>query len=318
MNYKKIYDSLIERSKNRVIEGYVEKHHIIPKCLGGSDDSDNIAILTPEEHYVAHQLLVKLYPGHRGLVWAAIQMSGHSENFERSKNKIYGWLRRKHAHNAKQRIGNKNGSYGKKWYHKPETLENVKCAPGEEPEGFILGRKLKPNSNCAICGEDTGSRSRKFCSKHFHTSGNRKNISKSKKPKTKRLKKIKLGPSKSVIKKKQTEEYYKALYDEFANGEFDSIKYFIKAKKIDKSVQAVSSGWIKYVEEYEKTQGFNELNKNKQKAKTLEKYSKLYTEFHAGNEKMKDFSQKHGVSRKTLWKRFKEVEEALDKGHTTK
>ena len=60
MNYQKIYNKLINRAKNRNIMGYVEKHHIIPKCLGGEDCKTNLVNLTPEEHYLAHQLLVKI------------------------------------------------------------------------------------------------------------------------------------------------------------------------------------------------------------------------------------------------------------------
>ena len=62
MNYKKIYNALIERAQNRIIDGYAEKHHIIPRCMNGTDDKENIVELTPEEHFVAHQLLVKILP----------------------------------------------------------------------------------------------------------------------------------------------------------------------------------------------------------------------------------------------------------------
>ena len=94
MNYKKIYDSLIEKAKNRILEGYVEKHHIIPRCIGGTDDKENIVILTPEEHFLAHQLLVKIYPNESKLIFAAAMMICHnSEN--RNTNKLYGWLRRR-------------------------------------------------------------------------------------------------------------------------------------------------------------------------------------------------------------------------------
>ena len=61
MDYQKIYESIIARGKERVLIGeYTESHHIIPRCMGGSDNSDNLVDLTPEEHYVAHQLLIKI------------------------------------------------------------------------------------------------------------------------------------------------------------------------------------------------------------------------------------------------------------------
>lgn len=96
MNYKKHYDMLIERSNTRILDGYVEKHHIIPKCLGGTDDKSNIAILTPEEHFLAHQLLIKMYPGNRDLVYATQLMTVHHTS-ARVNNKLFGWLRKQCA-----------------------------------------------------------------------------------------------------------------------------------------------------------------------------------------------------------------------------
>jgi len=64
MNYENIYNLLCERSKKRKWEKFVyEKHHIIPKSMGGSDKKSNIAILTPREHALAHLLLVKFLTG---------------------------------------------------------------------------------------------------------------------------------------------------------------------------------------------------------------------------------------------------------------
>ena len=48
MNYHNHYYTLIERAKSRILEGYVEKHHIIPKCMGGLDELSNLVALTPE------------------------------------------------------------------------------------------------------------------------------------------------------------------------------------------------------------------------------------------------------------------------------
>lgn len=62
MNYQKIYNQIIERAKNRILEGYKEKHHIIPKCLGGSNDKSNLVELTAREHFLCHMLLVEIYP----------------------------------------------------------------------------------------------------------------------------------------------------------------------------------------------------------------------------------------------------------------
>lgn len=94
MDYKLHYQRLVDRAKNRTLSGYLEKHHIIPKCLGGGNSKQNTVYLTPEEHYIAHQFLVKIHPKNHRLLWAAVAMTNHTENMAR-RNKLYGWLRRK-------------------------------------------------------------------------------------------------------------------------------------------------------------------------------------------------------------------------------
>lgn len=71
----------------------VEIHHIIPKCLGGTNTKDNLVKLTPEEHFVAHQLLVKIYPTNRKLVLALSAMRMSNRTYSRN-NKMYGWIKR--------------------------------------------------------------------------------------------------------------------------------------------------------------------------------------------------------------------------------
>lgn len=62
MDYTRIYNQIIERAQTRKLEGYVEKHHIVPKCIGGLDIKENIVKLTAREHFLCHQLLCKIYP----------------------------------------------------------------------------------------------------------------------------------------------------------------------------------------------------------------------------------------------------------------
>jgi len=101
MDYHAHYDKLIARSRGRLLECYTEKHHIIPRCMGGGDEQKNLAVLTAEEHYVAHQLLVKMHPGNKSLVYATVMMGSARPN---SNNKIYGWVRRKFAETQRGKI----------------------------------------------------------------------------------------------------------------------------------------------------------------------------------------------------------------------
>ena len=55
--YKKWHDSIIAKAKHRILEGYKEVHHIIPKSCGGTNDKDNLVPLTAREHYIVHMLL---------------------------------------------------------------------------------------------------------------------------------------------------------------------------------------------------------------------------------------------------------------------
>lgn len=151
MDYAKHYTRLVERAKEREREGYSEQHHIVPRCLGGDNSPENLVKLSPEEHYVAHQLLVKMYPNEQSLVYAALMMTVANEFVVRS-NKLYGWLKRRYQHIAKQRTGEKNGSFGRPWYHNPETGEAAKFSPDAVPTGWIKGRVSQIEDRiCSVC-----------------------------------------------------------------------------------------------------------------------------------------------------------------------
>ena len=110
MNYLKHYQLLIERGKKRNLEEYFETHHIVPKCVGGTDEETNLVKLTPEEHYLAHQLLSKIHSDNPRLLLAAMMMCAN-----RKGNKVYGWLKRKHSKAmSKLQSGKNNSQYGTK------------------------------------------------------------------------------------------------------------------------------------------------------------------------------------------------------------
>lgn len=74
MDYQKIYNQIIERGKTRILEEYKERHHIIPRCMGGTDEDDNIVELTAKEHFIVHKLLTEIYPNENGLHYAVFAM----------------------------------------------------------------------------------------------------------------------------------------------------------------------------------------------------------------------------------------------------
>jgi hypothetical protein len=104
MDYQKHYDLLVARSRDRVVEGYTEKHHIVPRCMGGGDEPSNLVRLTAAEHYVAHQLLVKIYPDSYSLLWALSAMTHSTRYADRSGNKRYAWLRQRFAKTQREKL----------------------------------------------------------------------------------------------------------------------------------------------------------------------------------------------------------------------
>lgn len=61
--YTKWYYNIIESAKSNPFNGYTEKHHIIPKSLGGSNDKSNLVVLSARQHFICHWLLTKMTEG---------------------------------------------------------------------------------------------------------------------------------------------------------------------------------------------------------------------------------------------------------------
>lgn len=70
-----ITNILNTRGRHGCGDEYHEEHHIIPKCIGGLDDKDNLIDLYAREHFIAHKLLAQENPTHIGLVSAYSTMA---------------------------------------------------------------------------------------------------------------------------------------------------------------------------------------------------------------------------------------------------
>ena len=86
MNYQLIHNNIIEKARNRPIKGYVEKHHIIPKCMGGTNDSENLVNLTAREHFIIHKLLVEIYPDNNPLRYGLWMMANGCTSKTQKRN----------------------------------------------------------------------------------------------------------------------------------------------------------------------------------------------------------------------------------------
>lgn len=63
--YTKWYNEIISRAQARTLSSdlYREKHHIVPRSLGGSNQASNLVILTAREHFLCHWFLTKMTSG---------------------------------------------------------------------------------------------------------------------------------------------------------------------------------------------------------------------------------------------------------------
>ncbi len=61
--YTKWYFNIVKHYKNIIIDDMLEKHHIIPKSIGGTDNENNIVSLPPRVHFICHWLLTKMTSG---------------------------------------------------------------------------------------------------------------------------------------------------------------------------------------------------------------------------------------------------------------
>lgn len=114
MDYIKIYNKITDNGKGRVLTGYTETHHIIPKCVGGTNDSWNLVKLTAKEHFICHLLLCEIYPKNKKLRFALWNMCNVSRDYqERYKvsGKLYEIIRKEYSESVS---GENNPRYGVK------------------------------------------------------------------------------------------------------------------------------------------------------------------------------------------------------------
>jgi hypothetical protein len=148
MNYQNIYNSLIQKRLKEPATGYTEKHHIIPKSLGGSDDLSNLVVLSGREHWVAHLLLYKIHKCSK-MAHACNMMSMrcNERGIPKIRNsRMYQMIRTICIENMRfdmsiKQKGDKNSQYGTIWICNKKLQQNRKISKDEQiPNGWIKGR----------------------------------------------------------------------------------------------------------------------------------------------------------------------------------
>jgi hypothetical protein len=127
--YTKWYFDIIKnRQLNPITDDtYTEKHHIIPKSMGGTEGT-NLVALTGREHYICHALLVRMTEGkfRESMVVAFnyMHVSSREHNGNRYINsKLYEVNRTEFAKvQSIRQSGKNNSNYGKRWITDIENM----------------------------------------------------------------------------------------------------------------------------------------------------------------------------------------------------
>lgn len=116
--YYNWYYSIIEKAQTRVIDKntYYESHHIIPRSIGGSNQSSNLVKLLAREHFICHLLLTKFTTGSskKKMDHAAFMLTVKGRGQERYQvnNRQYEVLRKRYA---ESKVGTKTGPHSEEW-----------------------------------------------------------------------------------------------------------------------------------------------------------------------------------------------------------
>jgi len=122
MNYARIYAEFISDRLTKQPEkpDYFEKHHILPRCLGGGDAKSNIIRLTPEDHLFAHIVLAKI---HGGRLWASVQamcrlVTSAADHRKGIRDRVkFGYIRRSLAKYYRSILSGPNGKIADQTKH---------------------------------------------------------------------------------------------------------------------------------------------------------------------------------------------------------
>lgn len=158
--YTRWYFTIISNAQSRDnVTGYTEKHHIIPRSLGGNNQLDNLVVLTAREHFVCHLLLPSMLEGknkrkmYHALWNMANQFRDYQERYKVTSH-LYEIIRKKNAEalkieNTGKPSKNKGRTISPEWREKLRQANLGKKRSSEscaKQAATMLGRKLPPRS----------------------------------------------------------------------------------------------------------------------------------------------------------------------------
>jgi hypothetical protein len=172
--YKRWYDQLIERARDRQLDEYYERHHVLPRAMGGGNERTNLVRLTYREHFLAHWLLVKFTIGHDKLKMRhALSRMTHRKHT--SNAIISGWqydLARKSNREAMQTpearakvsAAHKGNQHARGYKFTPEQSARLSAGltGNKNTLGYIPTAETRAKLSVASKGRPSGNKGNKF------------------------------------------------------------------------------------------------------------------------------------------------------------
>ncbi len=143
MNYQRIYNQIIERSKDRILIGYGENHHIIPKCMGGTNNKDNMVKLTAKEHFLCHKLLCEIYPDNKKLKYAYWRMCNAGNKYQERHYRISS---REFELLKTEFVKNISKEPKSKWRHSEKSINKIRLARSKQTFSEETRKKFSENT----------------------------------------------------------------------------------------------------------------------------------------------------------------------------
>ena len=147
--YTTWYNNIISNAQARQLPKtcYKEKHHIIPRSLGGTDKMSNLANLTAKEHFICHLLLTKMTTGanQQKMIYAlwCMGMLFETRNHHVIKSHTYTRMREQFSQLQSDRYtGKGNPNFGKT--HSEETRNKIKAARALQDTSYLKNRVISP------------------------------------------------------------------------------------------------------------------------------------------------------------------------------
>lgn len=136
--YTKLYFKLTAVCDN---SAYTENHHIIPRCMGGTDDPKNLVRISARKHFLCHYLLIKMVkrsPKFYKLIKAFSDMRCSNRYQSRYFNsRLYENYRKDFSKSMSiSQTGSSNSQFGTSWIYCPMTLVSRKV-PKNDLETYL-------------------------------------------------------------------------------------------------------------------------------------------------------------------------------------